>query len=172
MSPLIGSLVKIGIVVAIAFFVWFRFFYSTAPTSDEIKAAFVPIAGYEYGAADSATAKTVEGIAESYPGFEDEISDFQAREIYSGGRVVGIVMIGGFEYSDDIQSDFEAGAVDDGGMAVTLGLTGKTFTAYEASKPPAHAVMWLDEDGYLYGVVTSVPVHARNIASALGSAAL
>lgn len=170
-TPLIASLLKIGVVLAIAFFVWFRFFHSTAPSSEEIQAAFVPVVGYEYGAADSPGAKAVDSFVTSYLE-EEEISDFQVREIFSGGRVIGFAMIGGFEYSDDTRAEFESGAVQDGAKQVTLGATGSTFTAYEAAQPPAYGVVWMADEGYVYGVFTNYPTHARTIATTLGTAAL
>lgn len=169
-TPLIATLMKIAIVVAIALFVWLRFFHSTAPTSEEIEAAFVPVVGYEYGPADSAGARAVDSFMTTY--LEDEDIDLQVRELYSGGSVAGFAIIGGFEYSDDIEADFEAGAIRDGAKQVTLGRAGNTFTAFEASRPPAYGVVWLDEDGFLYGVFTNYPTHARTVATALGTAAL
>ena len=171
-TPLIFGLVKLGIVIAIGVFVWFQFFHSTAPSADEISDAFVPVAGYEYGSDDSPVAAAVEGFVMSYPGFEDEISDFEVREVSAGTMPVGVVMIGGFEYSEDKQADFEAGAQADNVSEVSLGLPGKTFTAYEASVPDGHVVVWIDEDGFLFAVATRYPAHSHKIATALGAAAL
>ena len=171
-APLIAFLVKIAIVIVVALFVWLRFFHSTAPSAEEVRAAFVPITGYEYGGSDSPAVQTVEGMVNDVPGFDDEISEFEIRELYSNGTAVGLVMIGGFEYSEDVQADFNAGAGDQGLTPVTLGTPGRTFSAFQVSQPPAHGIMWLDEDGYFFTVVTTYPNHAETVATALGSAAL
>ena len=172
-TPLIFGLVKLAIPIAIGVFVWFQFFHSTAPSAEEISNSFVPVAGYEYGSSDSPVAAAVEGFVNSYPGFEDEISDFEVREVYAAGsQPAGVVMIGGFEYSEDKQADFDAGTTAEGVQPVTLGLPGQTFTAYEATTPEGHVVIWIDKDGFLFAVVTRYPAQAQTIASTLGSAAL
>ena len=170
--PLIAFIIKIAIPVGIAFFVWLQFFHSTAPSAEEVQAAFVPIAGYEYGGSDSPAAETVKGMVSEVPGFDDEVAEFEVKELYSNGTVVGLVMIGGFEYNDDVQAEFSAGAGNQGLTPVTLGTAGRTFPAFQISQPPAHGIMWLDEDGYFFTVVTTYPNHAQTVATALGTAAL
>ena len=171
LGPIISLVVKAAIVVGVALFVWLRFFHSTAPSAEEIDAAFVPVVGYEYGE-DSVAADMVEGYISNYPGFEDEIEDFEVREVMQGGRPIGMVMIGGFEYSEDKQADFDSEAAVEGVTSVSLGTPGKTFTAYQATQPPVHAYIWLDDDGYFFVVATALPTSSETLATALGSAQL
>ena len=70
------------------------------------------------------------------------------------------------------RAEFESGAVQDGAKQVTLGATPSTFTAYEAAQPPAYGVVWMTDEGYVYGVFANYPTHARTIATTLGTAAL
>ncbi len=168
--PLIAALAKIGVLLAIGLLVWWRFFYSPVPTSEEIEAAFVPVAGYEYGSSESPVAKAVDGFMTGYLS-EEDVGDFQARELYSGDRAIGVAMIGGVDY-DDVRDDFAPGAIQEGAKEITLGTPGKMFTAFEGVHSGAYVIVWADEDGYVYAVATNYPTHSRNVATALGTAAL
>ena len=170
-GPLIGLLLKLLVPVAIIAAVWFQFFRSTAPSAEEIEAAFVPLTGYEY-ASESPAADVAESYVSNYPGFEDEISDLEVKGVSQGGRPIGVVMIGGFEYSDDKQADFDSAGQSLPVTAVSLGTPGHTFSAFEVAQPPAYGYMWLDDDGYFFVVMTNFPTHARTLATALGTAQL
>ena len=167
-APLLGLLIKLGVVVAIALFVWLRFLHSGAPSDEELQATFVPISGYEYAENDSEMAAWMEHAIGSMPAVEDVMSGYEVKEIFSNGQMVAVGMVAGFDPADLADEDpaaFGEGAVSAGARPVSFGGT----SAYQINQGTATQYMWLDEDGYLFVVVGMYPNHANTVASALAA---
>jgi hypothetical protein len=172
----LGTVIVAVVVLASAVAAYMFVTRSSAPSEEEVNAAFGTLEGYEYQSPPPQLEKRIEDfIAEQ----EDaEIFETLAtRNLLENGQVIGVVAIGGMdpeELTDINQRDFtsELGGVGElsteiGGLSIQKVRRAGAYV-YEAIGPGVSAGVFFDEkDGMVFSVSAADDADMRSVSTQL-----
>jgi hypothetical protein len=151
-----------------AFFVITRTTERSAPTPEQVSAAFVPLEGYEY--AEMPT-ESMEPLRQAFAtaGADDKVQHFDARQVSSGGTPEAVVFILSVD-PDDMEGDFEDQYIQgftESSQATIEDLQLDDTTGHIAETPLGTIGFFFDLDGFAFNIVGRDRPTVESIARAL-----
>lgn len=124
------------------------------PDEDAVRGTLVSVEGFDYQAAPAGAVAEIERFLGDLPEVGDELGAVEARILTKAGRPAGVVMVVGIQpdaLRDMDPADFRAGLQASSGGQVVEKKRGPAET-FELQTGPLYAVIFLDEDGYIFTV--------------------
>ena len=167
-TPIIVALV---VVVAIgAYFAVTTTTDKVPPTVEEVSAAFVPLAGFEYA---EMPAEALEPLRQAFASdsASEYIAHFDARQVTASGTPEAVVFILSVD-PDEMKGDFEEEYVQgftESSQATVQDLTIGDITGHIAETPLGTVAFFFDADGFAFNIVGRDTPTVESIARALAA---